>query len=178
MNIQTATFASGCFWCTEAVFQRIRGVQSVVSGYTGGTKPHPTYEEVCSGQTGHLEALQVTFDADVVPYEQLLKIFFTTHDPTQVNQQGHDIGPQYQSALFAHTDDQATAAREMIARLNAEKVFPKPIATELRPATEFYRAESYHQNYFRTHPEQAYCQAVISPKVAKLRASFADWLVD
>src|SRR6201996_5228985 len=148
MNIQNITFGSGCFWCTEAIFQTLKGVQSVTSGYMGGHVVNPTYEQICVGNTGHAEVVRVAYDADVVNLDELLLIFFKTHDATSLNRQGNDVGPQYRSAIFYHTDEQKQHAEAMIKKLTAEKVFDKPIVTEVSPASEFYKAEDYHQNYF------------------------------
>jgi peptide-methionine (S)-S-oxide reductase len=168
-----ATVAGGCFWCLETVFERLRGVERVVSGYTGGTVPHPSYEAVCSGTTGHAEAVQITFDPAVISYRQLLEIFFAFHDPTTPNRQGADVGTQYRSAIFYHSPDQEQSAREVIASLEAERIWPAPIVTEVVPLETFYPAEAYHQSYYQRNPAQAYCQATIAPKVAKLRRHYA-----
>ncbi len=160
----------------EAVFLPLRGVEKVVSGYTGGTVKDPTYRQVCSGATGHAEAVEVTFDPSVISYEDLLEIFFALHDPTTKDRQGADVGTQYRSAIFYRSGAQKQAAEAMIRRLDAEKVFPAPIVTEVLPAETFYCAEDYHQNYFAENPNQPYCQAVISPKVAKLRKKYAERL--
>ena len=173
-----ATFGGGCFWCTEAVYAQIKGVESVVSGYIGGQVENPTYKQVCSGLTGHAEAVEITYDPTVVPYEKLLEIFFSTHDPTTLNRQGADVGTQYRSAVFYHDEEQKKAAQQVIIRLNAEKVFPSKIVTKLEPATVFYPAEDYHQDYFALNGYQPYCQAVIAPKVAKVRKVFKDLLKD
>lgn len=174
MNIQKATFGNGCFWCTEAIFQTVKGVKSVTSGYTGGTLPHPTYMEVCNGDTGHAEALDIEFDADIISYDELLLIFFKTHNPTTLNRQGNDVGTQYRSAIFYHNDAQRQQAEAMIARLTAEQVYDKPIVTEITPATEFYKAEDYHQNYFNDNTMKPYCMAVIQPKLNKFARDFAE----
>ncbi len=173
-----ATFGGGCFWCTEAVYAQIKGVESVVSGYIGGQVENPTYKQVCSGTTGHAEAVEITYDPAVVPYEKLLEIFFSTHDPTTLNRQGADVGTQYRSAIFYHDDEQKKVAQQVIIRLNAAKVFPSKIVTKLEPATVFYPAEDYHQDYFALNGFQPYCQAVIAPKVAKVRKVFKDLLKD
>lgn len=173
---RTATLAGGCFWCTEAVFDRVRGVDDVESGYTGGSVENPTYGEVCSGTTGHAEAIRVRFDPEAITYEELLEIFFGTHDPTTLNRQGADVGTQYRSAVFYHSPEQKQAAEEMIRRLEADDVFGAPIVTEVDPAGPFYPAEQEHKDYYREHPERAYCQTVIRPKVAKLRERFQDKL--
>lgn len=172
MPTELATLGGGCFWCTEAVFERVKGVSKVVSGYTGGRVANPTYEEVCGKGTGHAEAVQVTFDPAVVSYRQVLEIFFATHDPTTPNRQGADVGPQYRSAVFTHSDEQARVAGEVIAELN-ESVFGGKIVTEVTPLDVFYPAEEYHQGFYRANPNQGYCVAVVGPKVAKFRKQFA-----
>lgn len=169
---ETATLAGGCFWCVEAVFEPLEGVERVVSGYSGGHTPNPSYEQVCSGRTGHAEAVQITFDPAVIPYADVLEIFFAFHDPTTLNRQGPDAGTQYRSAIFTHSPAQEATAREVIARLAAEGVFDRPIVTEVTPFTVFHPAEDYHQGYFRNHPGQPYCRAMIEPKLAKLRARY------
>jgi peptide-methionine (S)-S-oxide reductase len=174
--IETATFAAGCFWCVEAVFQDVRGVQSVESGYTGGKKPEPTYEDVCTGMTGHAEAVRIAFDPQVVSYRDLLEIFWHTHDPTTPNRQGPDVGPQYRSAVFYHSEEQKTAAEEIKRKIEAEGVWPLPITTEIAPFTRFYPAEEYHRNYFKNNPNQMYCTLTINPKVRKFRIAFRDKL--
>ena len=176
--VAKATFGGGCFWCTEAVYAQIKGVESVVSGYIGGQVENPTYKQVCSGLTGHAEAVEITYDPAVVPYEKLLEIFFSTHDPTTLNRQGADVGTQYRSAIFYHDDEQKKTAQQVIIRLNAAKVFPSKIVTKREPATVFYPAEDYHQDYFALNGFQPYCQAVIAPKVAKVRKVFKDLLKD
>jgi len=171
-----ATLAGGCFWCLEAVFERLNGVLGVVSGYIGGRHPKPSYEAVCSGATGHAEAVQVTFDPEVLSYRELLELFFAFHDPTTLNRQGADAGTQYRSAIFPHTPEQRATAEQVIAELTRENVFDAPIVTAIEPDAPFYPAEAYHQGYFRGHPSQPYCAAVISPKVAKLRSAYRDRL--
>jgi peptide-methionine (S)-S-oxide reductase len=166
---EVATLAGGCFWCLEAVFDELEGVQDVVSGYAGGSVPHPTYKQVCNGDTGHAEVVQVTFDPAVLSYRDLLKVFFAIHDPTTLNRQGGDVGTQYRSGIFTHSDEQEKVADEVIAELNAEKIWDDPIVTEVVPAESFYPAEDYHQEYFRRNPNQGYCRMVIAPKVAKFR---------
>ena len=173
MNEQIAVFAGGCFWCTEPVFSQLIGVQKVVSGYVGGHTASPSYKEICSGDTGHAEAIQITFDADQISFDELLEIFFVSHDPTTLNRQGHDIGTQYRSAIFTQNDTQRQRARDMIARLNAEQLFPAPIVTEVNGPATFYPAEDYHQYYYDKNPGQPYCMAVAGPKVAKVRAKYA-----
>lgn len=169
----TAVLAGGCFWCIEAVFEQLQGVQRVISGYTGGSVPDPTYEQVCTGTTGHAEAVQVTFDPAVISYPELLEIFFAFHDPTTQNRQGPDRGTQYRSAIFFADGEQERTAREVIADLTARRVFPDPIVTQVERLGTFYPAEEYHQEYYDRNPEQMYCQAMISPKVAKLRKQYA-----
>jgi len=175
-KLETATFGSGCFWCTEAVFQNLKGVESVVSGYSGGEVPNPTYEAVCSGATGHAEVIQVTYDPAVVSFDELLKVFWQTHDPTTPNQQGHDVGTQYRSAVFYHTDEQRKIAEQYKAQLDSSKAFAKPIVTEITKFKNFYPAEKYHQNYFNLNPSQSYCQFVIRPKVEKFKKEFSEKL--
>ena len=177
MNIQTATLAGGCFWCIEAVFDDLAGVQSVESGYMGGKSQNPTYAQVCDGNTGHAEVVQVTFDADVVSFRELLEVFFTVHDPTQLNRQGNDVGTQYRSAIFYHSPEQKQVADEVIADMSARKIWPRPIVTEVAPASKFWIAEDYHQEYFaRTGNSNPYCSVVVAPKVAKFRKQFVDKL--
>ncbi len=173
---EIATLAGGCFWCLEAVYLELRGVLGVQSGYAGGRVPNPSYELVCTGTTGHAEVVQVTFDPDEIPYRELLDVFFTIHDPTTLNRQGNDVGTQYRSAVFYHSPEQQTTVEQAIAELAAEKVWDDPIVTEVVPFTEFFPAEEYHRDYFRLHPEQAYCRAVIAPKVAKARKAFFERL--
>lgn len=168
-DTEFATLAGGCFWCLEAVFQMIRGVQSVVSGYIGGQVPNPTYEAICTGRTGHAEAVQIAFDPSVISYEDMLGLFFDFHDPTTIDRQGPDTGPQYRSAVFFHTPEQKQAAETAIARLDASGALPGPVVTEVVPLAEFYAAEEYHQNYYRNNSGAGYCQVIIAPKVAKLR---------
>jgi peptide-methionine (S)-S-oxide reductase len=175
-EFETATFAAGCFWCVEAVFQDVRGVERVVSGYAGGKKSNPSYEEVCTGMTGHAEAVQITFDPKAVSYGELLDIFWHTHDPTTLNRQGPDVGPQYRSAIFYHDDAQKKAAEDSKRKVEEEKLWPKPIVTEIVPFTVFYPAEGYHQNYFKNNPDQLYCALTINPKVRKFRAAYRDKL--
>jgi peptide-methionine (S)-S-oxide reductase len=170
---EVATLAGGCFWCLEAVFEQVRGVERVVSGYCGGTAANPTYPQVCTGDTGHAEVVQVTFDPAVVSFEDLLDVFFATHDPTTRDRQGADVGTQYRSAVFYHSPRQKEAAERKIAALNAAEIWDAPIVTEVVPLEAFYSAEDYHQGYFRANPGQPYCQAVVGPKVAKFRKQFA-----
>ena len=169
---EVATLGGGCFWCLDAVYRQLRGVVKVESGYAGGTKPNPTYRDVCSGQTGHAEVVQITFDPSLIAYRDLLDVFFTIHDPTTKDRQGGDIGSQYRSIILTHSDDQARVAREAVAEVEAEKLYDDPIVTEIEPLTTFYSAERYHQDYFADNARQPYCQAVIAPKVAKFRQKF------
>ena len=171
-----ATLAGGCFWCLEAVFDGMKGVTSVESGYMGGKIANPTYEQVCGGDTGHAEVVRVTFDPAQVSFKELLEVFFVIHDPTTLNYQGNDFGTQYRSAIFYHTPQQKADAEEVIARLAAAKLWRDPIVTELTPTTTFYMAEGYHQEYFSRNPYQPYCKAVVEPKVAKFRKQFLDKL--
>jgi peptide-methionine (S)-S-oxide reductase len=173
---EIATLAGGCFWCLEAVYDSVRGVTAVESGYMGGRTPAPTYEQVCGGNTGHAEVVRITFDPAVVSFKELLEIFFVIHDPTTLNQQGNDVGTQYRSAIFHHTPQQKAAAEETIARLDAAKLWDRPIVTEVAPASEFHEAEGYHQEYFSRNPYQPYCQFVVAPKVSKLRKHFLEKL--
>lgn len=173
---ETATLGGGCFWCLEAVFEQLRGVERVVSGYAGGTVLDPSYQEVCTGTTGHAEVVQVIFDPAVVSYREVLDVFFGTHDPTTLNRQGPDAGTQYRSAIFYHSPEQKRVAEERIAELNGAGIWDRPIVTQVVSLQTFYPAEDYHQGYFRAHPGQPYCQAVVSPKVAKFRKQFADKL--
>jgi len=176
MNSELATLAGGCFWCLEAVYLEIRGVNRVVSGYAGGARPSPTYEQVCGGATGHAEVVQVTFDPSVVSYRDLLDVFFTIHDPTTLNRQGNDSGTQYRSAIFFHSPEQERVARATIAEFTAEKVWDDPIVTEVVPLEELWPAETYHQNYFARNPQNPYCAVVIAPKVSKARKMFFEKL--
>jgi peptide-methionine (S)-S-oxide reductase len=175
-DFQVATFGAGCFWCVEAVFQNLKGVHRVVSGYAGGHVEHPSYDEVCNGTTGHAEVVQVTFDPNVISYQDLLEVFWRTHDPTTLNRQGGDIGTQYRSAIFYHDEEQQRLAEQSKAETNASELWPDPIVTEIVPFTAFYEAESYHHNFYRQNPNQPYCRAVIDPKIRKLRKEFGDKL--
>lgn len=172
MNIQKITFGSGCFWCTEAIFQTVKGVQKVASGYMGGQTENPTYKDICRGDTGHTEVTEVEYDADIISFDELLLIFFRTHNPTTLNRQGNDVGTQYRSAIFYHTDEQKQQAEAMIKKLTEEQVFDAPIVTEITPASKFYKAEDYHQNYFNDNPRQPYCSFVIQPKLNKFAKEF------
>jgi peptide-methionine (S)-S-oxide reductase len=171
-EVKLATFGSGCFWCTEAVFQQLNGVRSVVSGYSGGRTMQPTYEQVCSGATGHAEVIQVAYDPRVVSYEKLLEAFWKSHDPTTLNRQGNDVGTQYRSVIFHHDDQQRRLAEEYKARLDAAGAFGRPIVTEISPFEAFHPAEEYHQQYYRRNPSQPYCALVIGPKLEKFRRAF------
>jgi peptide-methionine (S)-S-oxide reductase len=176
-TFQTATLAGGCFWCLEAVYLRAKGVQKVVSGYTGGHVANPDYRSVTTGTTGHAEAVQITFDPDVVSFRDLLLIFFTIHDPTTLNRQGHDVGTQYRSAIYYHDDAQKEEAEAVMAEISEAGIWNAPLVTELAPLETFYRAEDYHQDYFANNPNQPYCMAVVEPKVSKFRSKFAHlWL--
>jgi peptide-methionine (S)-S-oxide reductase len=175
-EFELATFGSGCFWCTEAVFDQLKGVKSVVSGYSGGRLENPTYEQVCGGLTGHAEVIQVTYDPAEISFADLLRVFWETHDPTTPNRQGHDVGTQYRSAVFYHNDQQRKLAEEYKRQLDVSGTFSAPIVTEIAPFTKFYPAEKYHQDYFAQNPGQRYCEYVIRPKVEKFRKEFADLL--
>lgn len=175
---ETIVLAGGCFWCTEAVFVRVKGVLDVESGYSNGHVPQPSYEAVCSGQTGHAEVVKLTFDPTVIGLRQLLHIFFAIHDPTTPNRQGHDVGTQYRSGIYCTTPEQERVARHVIAELQAEEVFDAPIVTEVQPLHHYWPAEDYHQDFFARNPTQGYCLAVAAPKVAKLRQVFAQWVRD
>lgn len=174
--MEKATFGGGCFWCTEAVFQDLAGVQKVESGYAGGHMENPTYKQVTSGTTGHAEVLQITYDPAIISYDELLEVFWSTHDPTTLNRQGNDIGPQYRSIVLYHNDEQREKAEKYLKELNASGAFNDPIVTTIEPLQEFYPAEDYHQNYFNTHGNEPYCSFVIRPKVEKFKKVFADKL--
>lgn len=169
---EIATLGGGCFWCLEAIFKELRGVEKVVSGYSGGSVPNPSYSEVCTGNTGHAEAVQITFNPEMISFREILEVFFTIHDPTTLNRQGVDIGTQYRSVIFYHSPEQEKAAREVISEIEAAKLWNAPIVTEVKPFKAFYKAEEYHQEYFERNPEQPYCSIVIAPKVAKFRKQF------
>lgn len=173
---EIATLAGGCFWCLEAVFDELQGVEKVESGYAGGRVKNPTYREVCTGTTGHAEVVQITFDPQVITFKDLLKVFFTIHDPTTLNRQGADVGTQYRSAIYYHSPEQKAIAEEVIAEMTAAKLWDDPIVTEVTPLAEFYPAEEYHRDYYQRNPAQPYCQMVIAPKVAKSRKKFLDKL--
>ncbi|MDB5007218.1 MAG: peptide-methionine (S)-S-oxide reductase [Mucilaginibacter sp.] len=174
MSLQKITFGNGCFWCTEAIFETVKGVKNVASGYMGGHSQNPTYKEVCSGNTGYAEVIQLQYDAEVISFDELLLIFFKTHNPTTLNRQGNDIGTQYRSAVFYETEEQKQQAEAMINRLTEAKVFEHPIVTEITPASEFYKAEDYHQNYFTNNQRNPYCAAVIQPKLYKFVKEFTE----
>jgi peptide-methionine (S)-S-oxide reductase len=175
-GMQVATFGSGCFWCTEAIFERVNGVVKVESGYAGGTVKNPTYEEVCSGTTGHAEVTQITYDPKVITYDELLEVFWKTHDPTTLNRQGNDVGTQYRSVIFYHNDEQKRLAGKYKEELNKSGIWEKPIVTEITPFTNFYPAENYHQDYYENNPAQPYCSFVITPKVEKFEKVLKDKL--
>jgi len=171
-----ATLAGGCFWCIESAFNKVHGVKHAISGYAGGHTQHPTYKEVCEGNTGHAEVVQIEYYPDQISYEELLEIFFALHDPTQLNRQGNDIGTQYRSAVFYHDDTQRAAAEAIIASMTQENIWPAPIVTEVTPLDVFFVAEDYHQDYFNNNPQNQYCQMVVSPKLAKFKKTFASRL--
>ncbi len=174
INKEIAVFGAGCFWCVEAVFQELKGVHSVESGYTGGTVKNPSYNEICTGETGHAEAAKITYDPDIISFEILLSVFFKTHDPTTLNSQGADRGTQYRSAIFYTSDTQKKIAQRIINELNVEKVYPNPIVTEVTELSVYYQAEAYHQNYYKNNPNQGYCTYVIQPKMEKFRKVFKE----
>lgn len=176
--METATLAGGCFWCTEAIFKRLKGVRSATPGYSGGTTPHPTYQDVCGGQTGHAESVQIMFDPMIIPYKTLLEVFFHLHDPTTVNQQGNDIGTQYRSSIFYHSDEQKQIAEEAKKELDASHRYDGHAVTEIVPFTEFYPAEDYHKSYYEKNSYQPYCQYVIDPKITKLMKEYAPLVKD
>jgi len=173
---ETATFGGGCFWCTEAIFMSMKGVEAVESGYSGGTTKNPTYKEVCSGETGHAEVIQITFDPAAISFHELLEVFWETHDPTTLNRQGADVGTQYRSVIFYHSQEQKETAEKYKAELNKENVFNKSVVTQIVPFDKFYKAENYHQDYYRNNSTQGYCQIVIVPKLEKFRKIFKDKL--
>jgi peptide-methionine (S)-S-oxide reductase len=173
---EVATLGGGCFWCTEAVFDELKGVERVESGYSGGRIANPTYQQVCSGTTGHAEVIQVTFDPQVISFKEILEVFFTVHDPTTLNRQGADVGTQYRSVIFYHDEEQRRVAEEVIKKLDAEKLWDGPIVTEVAPFEAFYEAEDYHQEYFRLNGSQPYCRMVVAPKVAKFRQHYREKL--
>ncbi|HUF03574.1 MAG TPA: peptide-methionine (S)-S-oxide reductase MsrA [Aridibacter sp.] len=174
--LETATLGGGCFWCTEAVFVALKGVEEVVSGYSGGHVENPSYQEVCTGSTGHAEVIQVRLDPEVISFKEVLQIFFATHDPTTLNRQGNDIGTQYRSVVFYHSDEQKETAEQVIEEIGNEAIYDDPIVTEVTEFSNFYPAEDYHRDYFENNPDQPYCSAVVAPKVAKFRKVFFDKL--
>ncbi|MBL8512062.1 MAG: peptide-methionine (S)-S-oxide reductase MsrA [Betaproteobacteria bacterium] len=171
-KLETASLAGGCFWCIEAVFNELIGVETAISGYMGGANPNPSYEQVCRGSSGHAEIVQVSYDPAIISFSEILEVFFAIHDPTTLNRQGNDVGSQYRSAIFYHDEAQQRTAQQVIERLNQAQLWDKPIVTEITPASVFYPAEEYHQHYFKRNPGQGYCVAVVSPKVAKFRKNF------
>ena len=175
-NIKTATLAGGCFWCIEGAFNQVKGISSAISGYMGGQTTSPTYEDICSGETGHAEVVQLSFDTDLISYQEILEIFFTLHDPTQLNRQGNDIGTQYRSAIFYHDQSQKEIAEAVITEMENDKVFDQGIVTQVCADETFYSGEKYHQDYVNNNPENQYCQAVVSPKLAKFRKTFVSKL--
>ena len=175
-SLEVAILAGGCFWCLEAVFKEIAGVEKVVSGYTGGITVNPTYEQICTGKTGHAEAVQVSFDPSRISYREILEIFYSIHDPATLNRQGGDVGTQYRSVIFYNSEQQKTIAEELIAELNTAHLWKNPVVTQIVPLHTFYSAEEYHQGYFANHPEQGYCRAVISPKLSKFRQQWSKHL--
>ncbi len=175
-KLDTTTFGTGCFWCSEAIFERVKGVKSAVAGYSGGTVENPTYKEVCTGNTGHAEVVQITYDSSIVSYDKLLEIFWKTHDPTTLNRQGADVGTQYRSVIFYHNEAQKEKAEYYKKKLEDEKIWKDPIVTEISPFTHFYKAEDYHQEYYDNNPNQGYCAFVITPKVEKFEKVFKDML--
>lgn len=177
-HIETAVFGGGCFWCTEAVFKALKGVLSVQSGYCGGSTQHPTYEQVCSKQTGHIEVVKIDFDPAVIQFSELLEVFFATHDPTTPGRQGNDVGPQYQSAIFFQSEQQQAITEQFVAEIEASQQYKNPICTEIRPSETFWPAEQYHADYFSLHPEQGYCQMVIAPKIFKFKKLFSAKLAE
>ncbi len=171
-RMETATLAGGCFWCLEAAFERLQGVERVIPGYTGGQAPNPSYRDVCTGTTGHAEVVQITFDPGIISFREILEVFFSIHDPTTLNYQGNDVGTQYRSAIFYHSPEQKQEAERIIGELTASGVWARPIVTEIKPLPEFHAAEEYHHQYYRQNPEQGYCQVVIAPKLDKFRKKF------
>jgi peptide-methionine (S)-S-oxide reductase len=173
MSTQIAIFGNGCFWCTEAIFQKLKGVISVKPGYAGGTKPNPTYEEVCNGNTGHAEVIKIEYDPTQIEYKVLLEVFFSTHDPTTLNRQGNDVGEQYRSVIFYNSDEQKKAAEQFIAQLTKDAVYTSPIVTQIKPLDKFYEAEDYHHNYFEANKDKPYCQVIINPKLQKFKQHYS-----
>lgn len=178
MNLQSATFAGGCFWCTEAIFKRLKGVTEVISGYAGGKREKPSYEQVSTGATGHAEAIQITFDPNIISYNNLLEVFWATHDPTTLNQQGNDMGTQYRSVIFYHNDEQKKDAETSKEKVDEEHMYADPIVTEILPFENFYTAEEYHQNYYDNNQSAPYCSFVIAPKIKKLLEKFGNEVKD
>ena len=176
MTTATAVIGGGCFWCTEAVFLELEGVSAVKSGYAGGSVVNPTYEQVCTGRTGHAEVIRITYDPAVISYADLLRVFFATHDPTTLNRQGNDVGTQYRSAIFTETEEQTRIAREVMAEIEARGIWGRPLVTTIEPLTVFYPAEAYHDDYFARNPNAGYCRVIVAPKVAKVRKEFTDRL--
>jgi peptide-methionine (S)-S-oxide reductase len=176
MTTATAVIGGGCFWCTEAVFLELEGVLAVKSGYAGGSVVNPTYEQVCTGRTGHAEVIRITYDPAVISYADLLRVFFATHDPTTPNRQGNDVGTQYRSAIFTETEEQTRIAREVMAEIEARGIWGRPLVTTIEPLTAFYPAEAYHDDYFARNPNAGYCRVIVAPKVAKVRKEFTDRL--
>lgn len=176
MTIETITIGGGCFWCVEAVFELVKGVQSVESGYSNGHTMNPSYEQVCSGRTGHVEVLKIKFDTNVIKLSDILNIFFAIHDPTTLNQQGNDVGTQYRSGIYYENANQEAVAKAVVEELSSQKIFDRPIVTEIKPLENYSPAEKYHQNYFANNPNQGYCAYVVAPKVAKFRKSFTHWM--
>jgi peptide-methionine (S)-S-oxide reductase len=176
IKTETAVFGGGCFWCTEAVFSALKGVKSVMPGYTGGTTENPTYDTISGGRTGHVESIKIIYDPALIRYGDLLAVFFNTHDPTTLNRQGNDVGTQYRSAIFYADDAQKKEAEDLIAELNSKKAYEKPVVTEVAPLGKFYDAEEYHRDYYKNHPDQRYCQIIIEPKLEKLQRKFAELL--
>jgi peptide-methionine (S)-S-oxide reductase len=176
MTTATAVIGGGCFWCTEAVFLELEGVSAVQSGYAGGSVVNPTYEQVCTGRTGHAEVIRITYDPAVISYADLLRVFFATHDPTTLNRQGNDVGTQYRSAIFPETEEQTRIAREVMAEIEARGIWGRPLVTTIEPLTAFYPAEAYHDDYFARNPNAGYCRVIVAPKVAKVRKEFTDRL--
>ncbi|MBF0278453.1 MAG: peptide-methionine (S)-S-oxide reductase MsrA [SAR324 cluster bacterium] len=175
-DLETATLGAGCFWCIEAIYQNLKGVETVVSGYTGGKTENPTYQEICMGTTGHAEVAQITFDPEVITFKEILMVFWRTHDPTTLNQQGNDVGTQYRSAIFYHTEEQKSIAEQSLKETDESTLWTEPIVTEISPLRKFYPGEDYHQNYFNNNPYQPYCQAIIGPKLKKFKNEFQDQL--
>jgi len=175
-NLESATLAGGCFWCIESAFSQVKGIHSAISGYMGGHSKNPTYEDICTGNSGHAEVVQLSFDAKEITYQEIIKIFFTLHNPTQLNRQGHDIGSQYRSAIFYHNEFQQHIAEKKITEMRASKIYEQNIVTQVCPAETFYFGEDYHQNYVNNNPQNQYCQAVVLPKLAKFRQTFVNKL--